>query len=133
MMKEIQVLTRAKKTIVEEVKETINLEYPTQDKFYKRNDDGAFFARGVILFGILVKYSTTFLLFEVERGKQFYTDFVPTKDCRQDYWLSDTNDIRRTALEIMLGKDRDFVEITKEEFIAERELLLNQPFDEDFF
>lgn len=126
---EIQVIKKARKTVEEEVRETINLEYPTEHKFYKRNDDGAWFARGIVLFGIVIKHSTSFLLFEVERGKQFYTDFVPTKDCRQDYWLSDTNDIRRTALEIMLGKNSEFKEISKEDFIKERESLLNAPLE----
>jgi len=125
----IQVLEKARKTIEEQVVKEIELDYPKESKFYKMNDDGRFFARGIVLFGIVIKYSTTFLLFEIERGKQFYTDFVPTKDCRQDYWLNDTNDIRRTALKIMQGKYEAFEEITKDEFLELRKSLLDAPLE----
>jgi hypothetical protein len=125
----IEVLERTRKTVEEQVLKEINLEYPTESKFYKLNDDGRFYARGIVLFGITIKYSTTFLLFEIERGKQFYADFVPTKDCRQDYWLNDTNDIRRTALKIMQGKYEAFQEITKEEFFKLRQSLLDAPLE----
>ena len=125
----IQVLEKARKTIEEQIVKEIELEYPTEHKFYKRNDDGRFFARGLVLFGITIKYSTTFLLFEIERGKQFYTDFVPTKDCRQDYWLTDENDIRRTAFKIMQGKFEAFEEITKDEFLELRKSLLDSPLE----
>lgn len=123
----IQVLQKERKTVVEEVMKEVELEFPTEHKFYKRNDDGNFFARGLVLFGIKIKYSKTFLLFEIERGKQFYTDFVPTKDCRQDYWLTDENNIRRTALQIMLGQYSAFEEITEQEFLELRQQLLDEP------
>jgi hypothetical protein len=125
---EIQLIKRKAKVIEEVVKETINLEYPTEHKFYKTVDNGAFFARGLILFAILIKHRNSFLLFEITKGKQYYTDFVPSKDCRQDYWLTDTNDIRRNALDIMMNKSTVYEEISKEEFFKERDNLLNEHF-----
>lgn len=64
--------------------------------------------------------------FEIERGKQFYTDFVPTKDCRQEYWLTDENSIRRTALRLMQGYLGDFEKIDKEKFLELRKNLLDE-------
>lgn len=122
---EIKLITQVKEVVVKEEAVTINLEYPVENKYYRMMDDGNFFPRGDVLFAIIVKHASAFNLFEIERGRQFYTDFVPTKDCRQEYWLKDSNSIRRTALEIMLGKDNDFDEITFEEFKTEREKLLN--------
>lgn len=127
MTMKIQVLQKVRKTVEEQVLNEVELEFPTEHRFYKRNDDGNFFPRGLVLFGIKVKYSKTFLLFEIERGRQFYTDFVPTKDCRQDYWLEDDNTIRRTALKIMLGQYSAFEEITEQEFLELRQQLLDAP------
>lgn len=124
---EIQVLKTAKKVIEEAVLETVNLEYPTTHKYYRMVDDGRFFARGVILFAIVVKSPSTFLLFEVERGKQFYTDFMPSKDCKQDDFIKSESDIRRKALKIMLGEMTVFREISESDFLAERIDLLNAP------
>jgi hypothetical protein len=120
---EIEVITHTEKVIV--TKETVSIELPTESKFYKMQDDGAWFARGTVLFAIIVKHKTTFMLYEIEEGKQFYTDFVPTKDCRQDYWLTDSNSIRRTAFDIMYGKNTEYTEMTKEEFLSKRSELLD--------
>lgn len=121
----ISVLEKQQVTMEKKVTKEVELELPKKSLFFKRNDDGNFFPRGLILFAITVKYSHTFLLFEVERGKQFYTDFVPTKDCRQEYWLTDTNSIRRTALKLIMGELEDFEEIEKEEFLTLRTELLD--------
>lgn len=126
MEREIQLYKSSEKVIQKSITETIKLEFPTEHKFYKMIDESNWFARGVVLFAITVKYTNTFILFEIERGKQFYTDFMPTKDCKQEYWLSDSNGIRRTALSIMLGKNVDFKEISIDQFIEERDLLLNE-------
>lgn len=125
----IQILEKARKIVEEQILKEIEFEFPSEHKFYKMVDDGNFFPRGLILFGIIIKYSSTVLLIEVERGKQFYTDFVPTKDCKQEYWLSDTNDIRRTALSIMTGQHSSFNEITKDEFLELRKSLLDIPLE----
>jgi hypothetical protein len=125
----IQILEKVRKTIEEQIIKEIELDYPKESKFYKMSDNGRFFARGTVLFGIVIKYSTSFLLFEIERGKQFCTDFIPTKDCHQDYWLNDTNDIRRTALKIMQGKHEALEEITRDEFLELRKSLLDAPFE----
>jgi len=123
--KKIQVFTNTEKIITKE----IELIYPTQNKFYKMNDDSNFFGRGEVLFAIIVKYTSTFILIEVERGKQDYTDFVPTNDCKSEYWLKDSNRLRRFALDIMLEKSEDYVEISKEEFLEKRQDLLNKPLE----
>jgi len=114
------------KTVTTEKK---NVNLPTTKKFYERNDDGVFFPRGLILFAIIPKHENstdTYLLVEVERGKQDYNDFVPTKDCRQDYWLSDKGSkIRHTALEIFTNDFHLFKEITEKEFEEKRIKLLD--------
>jgi len=96
------------------------------------DDNGNFFPRGTVLFAILIKYSTTFMIYQIERGQQLSTDFVPTKDCRQDSWITSDGDtsIRRTALSLLIGDNTDFREITKEEFIDTRNELLNKTMEE---
>ncbi len=114
---------------VERVKvttETVSVELPTESKFYMMNDDGNFFPRGIVLFAILIKHKSNFMLYEVENGKQFSTDFVPTSDCKSEYWMKDSNSIRRTAFDIMRGKNYEFKEITKEDFLSKRTLLLDE-------
>lgn len=122
----INLIEKQNVIVEEKVTKEIELELPTKSLFFKMNDDGNFFPRGIILFAITVKYSNTFLLFEIERGKQFYTDFVPSKDCKQDYWLSDSNSIRRTALKLMMGKLGAFSAIEKDEFLRLRTDLLDE-------
>lgn len=129
---EITVLKKVRKTVTEEVREKIDIEYPKENRFYRMEDAGNFFPSGTILFAILIKHSTTFMLYEIQRGQQLSTDFVPTKDCRQDSWITsdgDTN-IRRTALSIMIGDNIDFKEITKDEFMSTRNELLNSRMEE---
>lgn len=101
---------------------------PEVAKYYSKNDDGRFFARGIVLFAILPKYENnpthSYTLVEVERNKQDYNDFVPTDDCKQKYWLSESG-VRKTAFDIMTKSDYEFKEITAEEFEAKRMELLN--------
>lgn len=123
----IKVLKKARKVIEEEITHEIDLEFPTEHKFYKMNDDGRMFARGIVLFAITIKYSHTFLVFEIERGKQYFADFVPKSDCSSEYWLTDSNDIRRTALKLLKGEHTPFEEIKKEEFLELRRTLLDNP------
>jgi len=123
----IKVLKKARKVVEEEITHEIELEFPTENKFYKMNDDGRVYARGIVLFAITIKYSHTFLLFEIERGKQYFADFVPTSDCSREYWLTDTSDIRRTALKLLKGEHAPFEEIKKEEFFELRKTLLDDP------
>ena len=129
---EITVLKKVRKTVTEEVREKIDVEYPTENRFYRMEDDGNFFPRGTVLFAILIKHSTSFMLYEIERGQQLSTDFVPTKDCRQDSWIAGDGDtgIRRTALSLLIGDNTDFREITKEEFMRTRNELLNSRMEE---
>ena len=123
-----------KKTIYVAVRTThintkqIEVDFPQTKKYYSKNDDGNFFPRGLVLFAIIPLYCETetvaYTLVEVERNKQDYNDFWPTKDCRQNYWLTDS--IRNTALDIITGKAYEFKEVTEEYFFEKRELLLNQ-------
>lgn len=122
---EISVIKKVRKVVEEAVKETINVTYPTENKYYKMQDDGFMFPRGTVIFAIVIKHSRSFLLFEIEKGKQFYTDFVPTKDCHDEDFITSKNSIRRTALSLMLGKNKDFIEISEKEFLKSREGLLD--------
>lgn len=123
----IGVLKKKAVTVEESVVDVIELNYPKDHKYYKMHDDGVFFARGIVLLAIIKKSPSSFLLFEVERGKQFYTDFVPTKDCRQEDFIDSKNSIRRIALDVMIGGYTPFDEITEAEFLSERIDLLNAP------
>ena len=48
----------------------IEIDYPEQPKYYEFLDESSFFGRGAILFAIIPKYSTTFIIVEVIRGQQ---------------------------------------------------------------
>lgn len=125
MEKEIEVAVNYERV----VSKKINVDLPETEKYYAKNDDGNFFPRGVVLFAIIPMYkenpTSSYTLIEVEASKQNCTDFVPTKDCRQTYWLSDTSGIRRTAFNIITKADYEFKEITKEQFDKKRIELLN--------
>ena len=112
------------KTQVDRVEREVEL--PETAKYYSKNDDGNFFPRGLILFAIIPyrEGSTHYTVLEIERNKQSYTDFVPTSDCKGEFFLS--NNLRTTALALIeKSKFDDFVEITKEEFDTKRIGLIN--------
>lgn len=123
MEKELEVAVSYEK--VNKTNRKVNL--PEVAKYYVKNDDGNFFPRGIILFAIIPNYQDnptySYTLIEVERNKQDYNDFVPTKDCKQQYWLS--GGIRKTAFDIITRDEYSFKEITQEEFENKRIELLN--------
>lgn len=113
------------KTVVKT--ETRGIDFPEVEKYYRKHDGGNFFPRGIVLFAIIPIYpgkTAAYHVVEVERNKQDFNDFWPSKDCRQEYWLSSS--IRKTAFDIITKSDHEFKEITKEEFEAQRIELLNQ-------
>lgn len=133
MKTSIRVVTKEIKTTLEHI--DLEVELPTVEKYYSANDDGIFFARGLVLFAIIPRYKNSpannYMIYEVESGNQKSTDFVPTKDCRSDYWLKESNTIRNTAFNIITGKknyDLEFKEISKEDFLSKREELLSLRF-----
>ena len=124
MEKELEVAVGYEKVVSSKKK----VDLPEVAKYYSKNDDGKFFARGIILFAILPKYknnpTNSYTLIEVEINKQNYNDFVPTDDCKQKYWLTESG-LRKTAFDIVTKSDYEFKEITAEEFEVKRIKLLN--------
>ena len=126
-MKKVIEITVNKTTVNTISKE---IDFPETPKYYRKEEDGKFFPRGVVLFAIIPKYidkPTCFILVEVTRDNQKCTDFHPTKDCRQENWISEGG-LRKQALEIITDYDlydNEFTEITEEAFEEERNLLLN--------
>ncbi len=112
-------------TIVNRIEKEIDL--PETAKYFLKNDDGNFFPRGIILFAIIPKYdgiAGKYILLEVEANKQDFNDFIPSEDCGSEFWIKDGS-IRHTALDLLMGKEYQFNEITKEEFDTKRMELLN--------
>jgi len=110
--------------------QTKEIDFPECTKYYSKNDDGKFFAEGLILFAIIQKYPDsiqTYNLVRVTRNKQEFNDFCPAKDCKQDYWLKDGSSLRKEALKIISEQkySHGFTEITKEEFDKSRLELIN--------
>jgi len=125
MKKIIQIAVSETTVTVNRIEKEIDL--PETSKYYQWYDDGRFFPRGIVLFAILPYFegkAGSYSLLEVERNKQDYNDFVPHDDCSRDYWRK-TEGIRKTAFDILTGKNQDFKEITKEEFDSKRMELLN--------
>ena len=119
---------KIKVAVYEKVIETkeIELEYPKEPRYYKRFDDGSFFAEGLILFAIIPKYKdSTMLLIRVTKGRQDYNDFVPTKDCRQSYWLKSDETLRNEAFRILTTSHHGYEEICKQQFDSSRVDLLD--------
>lgn len=104
------------------------VEVLTEEKYFQRFDEGRFFPRGEILFAIIPRSKTTgwYTIMQVERNKQDYNDFVPSKDCRQEYWLGDGEQLRKTAFDLIQGKEYGWTEMTKELFEERRNDLLNK-------
>lgn len=125
MEKEIEVAANYEKVVSSKVK----VDLPEAAKYYSKNDDSRFFGRGIVLFAILPNYENTpthsYTLIEVERNKQNYNDFIPTTDCKNIHWLSESG-IRKTAFDIMTKSDYKFKEITHEEFETKRMELLDR-------
>ena len=124
MKKEIEITVDYEKVITSKKE----LDLPEVSKYYLMNDDGRFFPRGVVLFAIIPNYdnnpSYSYTLIEVERNKQNYDDFVPTKDCRQKEWLKESG-LRKTAFNIITKQSCEFKEISEKEFKVKRIELLN--------
>ena len=125
----IQLEIAVNRTQVNTIKQEVEL--PESDKYYTKCDDGKFFPEGLILFAIIQKYpnsTTTYTLVRVTRNKQEYNDFVPTKDCRQDYWLNNSCNLRKQAFQIWTNPTSldGFKEITQKEFEEERVKLINK-------
>ena len=102
------------------------INFPTVPKFYKRLDDGRMFPRGLVLFAIVPRGEKSLNLFEVEGGKQDFTDFIPQDDCKREYWLK-THGLRKTAFELMTMTFTEYSEwqpISMEEFRTERDKML---------
>lgn len=132
---EIKVMTKVSQVVVKSETVIVDVELPTTHKFYKKFDDSSFFGKGLVLFGMFTEYQASFLLFRIERNRQEYADFKPKKDCKYDDFLKSESDIRRTAWELMTTDVKicnpenvlmdEYVEITQEEFVIERQKLLN--------
>lgn len=128
MIKELEIAVN--RTQLNTIKKEVEL--PESDKYYSKTDDGRFFPEGLILFAVLLKHPnsvTSYTLIRVTRNKQEYNDFVPTKDCRQDYWLNNSCSLRKQAFDLWtdpIGCKDGFKEITKEEFEKQRMELLNK-------
>jgi hypothetical protein len=127
----IKVMTRDRKTVVESIIKEVEIELPTEHKFYHWHDDSNFFGRGDVIIAILVRHKNYYSLYETERNIQYYTDFKPSKDCRQEGFMTSDRSIRRTAWEIITGVNYDFVEITKEEYLKHRGVLLDKEITEE--
>lgn len=112
-------------TKINKIEQEIDL--PEIPKYYSWKDDGRFFPRGLVLFAIIPYDEKTpyYTLVEVERNKQDCTDFRPTSDCKVEYWISNPNQLRKLAFNIITNKEWDFKECTKEYFDKERLRLLN--------
>ncbi len=122
MKKLIEIAVTSEKVI----KRGFEIDLPETSKYYKKEDSGRFFPRGLMLFAIITRYPCSYILVYVERNKQDFNDFKPLDDCRSDYWLKDFG-IRKTAFEIInspISKD-GWEEISIEQFNEERILLLN--------
>lgn len=108
-------------------KRTIEINLPSKAIFFEKKDEGIFFPRGLILFAIIPKFtnkSGSYIILEIEQGKQNYNDFIPSTDCKDSYWLKTTG-LRKQAFELMINNLGDFKEITKEIFEIKRATLLN--------
>ena len=57
---EIEVNVNLERVII--IKEIVNVELPTESKFYKMNDDGNFFPRGIVLMAIVFNYKNHYSL-----------------------------------------------------------------------
>ena len=101
------------------------VDFPDNAVYYAYNDNGIFFAEGLILFAIIPRYegADNYTLLQVRRNKQEYIDFYPS-DCNSDHFL-DYKGLRNKALDILVGKNNDFKPITEEEFNTKRIELLN--------
>lgn len=107
-------------------KVTVEVNIPDKAIYYEWNDDGIFFAEGLILFAFIPRYkgAHTYDLIQVMRNKQDYTDFHPASDCKDDYFL-DYKGLRNRALDILTGKNYDFKLISEEDFNLKRIKLLD--------
>ena len=96
---------------------TVEINAPDKAMYYEWNDDGIFFAEGLILFAIIPRYkdSVIYNLIQVSSNKQNYTDFHPTTDCKDEYFL-DHKGLRNRALDILTNINTPFKEISKETF-----------------
>lgn len=114
-------------SVMKIISKIVEVELPTEPKYYAWTDVGTFFPRGLILFAIIPQFkgkSGSYLVVQVERGKQDYTDFVPTTDCKQKEWMENSS-VRKTAFEIITGNNYDFQLIEEAEFESKRIELLN--------
>jgi len=119
------------KIAVNKITTTVNtiekeVDLPDEAAYYAYTDDGCFFAEGLILFAFIPRYpgGHTYDLIQVRQNKQDYTDFHPTSDCKDDYFL-DYKGLRNKGLDILTSKNDNFKLITKEEFDTKRIELLN--------
>lgn len=106
----------------------LEIDLPETAKFYFKNDDGNFFPNGFMLFAIIPRYENnpthSYMVYEIQRNKQDSNDFVPTTDCKSEYFLK--GGIRKRAYEIITNSSKyfDWQEITEDAFITIREDLL---------
>ncbi len=126
MKKEIEIAIS--RTQINKVTREIDL--PDNTMYFSKNDDGNFFPRGLILFAIIpdtIGNYNSYTLIQVERNKQDSNDFVPSDDCKSEYWLNHSG-IRKQAFEIITNPiyHDGFKEITAEEFNTKRIELLNE-------
>lgn len=107
----------------------IEIDLPETAKFYFKNDNGNFFPSGFILFAIIPRYESnpthSYMVYEIQRDKQESNDFVPTSDCKSEYFLK--GGIRKRAYEIIVNTSKyfDWQEITEDAFTTIREDLLS--------
>lgn len=107
--------------VVKSVEKEIDL--PTTSKFYK-GDEGS----GIEIFTIIPKFETNpnkaYRIYHIQKGKMNSTDFHPLQDCRSEFFLSENNSIRRTALDLMQNSLLNWEEIDKNKFITLQSRLL---------
>lgn len=125
MKKEIEIAVG--REVINSIKREID--FPEVAKYYAKTEEGRFFPRGLILFAIVPKYPNsinTYLLVQVQRGKQDYNDFEPSGDCKQAYWLKEEG-VRKQAFDIITNPNGldGFKEISEEEFETQRAELLD--------
>lgn len=125
MKKKITIATSTEKVITTE----IEIDFRTTPAYYKHNDDGRFFPRGLVVLAILPKQFTDiprYTLLEISKGIQQYTDFIPMKDCRGEEWLKEDG-LREKALKLMMGNyyKGEYFEISRDEFEYYRTKLLD--------
>ena len=107
-------------------KVTVEVNIPDEAVYYEWNDNGIFFAEGLILFAFIPRYKNAHVydLIQVMQNKQDYTDFHPTSDCKDSYFL-DHKGLRNRALDILTNINTDFKLISEDDFNEKRIKLLD--------